>query len=380
MNSLSLLSKAEQSAHKGRYAVALSSLTLAQKHTRDRFLLAEIHWQKAESLRALGQFAQALAAYWTSHKLYRLSDAASERLRSLIGASSCLRVLGRYGQAQKAWRSVAASFWARSPEATLEHALVLRGLGRHAEARRNLLTVTQTKEPALLQNAWWALAGAERFLGHFPSALKAFQNAARLARQNKDPLGCAYAFCGEAACHRILGNARPALQKYEAAYSVFVREKDPFGTAYGLCGMANAHRVYGDARKCLPLYQKSFKLYMKLGDKGSAGFALWGLGGAWRRLGDSLKAAAFYNRSLRHFQQDGDKRGVAMACIGLAGVFRDGGKMREFSKEASRALDFARKNNLSYEAALCRAQGGASNALNRFGVSKKAYSRWRDIP
>jgi tetratricopeptide (TPR) repeat protein len=286
------------------------------------------------------------------------------------------------------WMSVAGKPWARvadpSPAAVdLERALVLRGLGRHTDARRMLLAAARRakNDPLLLQNIWWALAGTERFLGNLPSALASFQNAARLARRNGDALGYAYALCGEAACHRILGHAGPALSKYRAAYGIFVREKDRFGTAYGLCGMGNAHRVYGDARRCLPLYQKSFKLYMALGDEGSAGFALWGLGGAYRRMGKFSEARSFYRKSLAHFKRDKDRRGEVMAHLGLARVVGEAGDMNQFSIELSAARRLAAQGRLAYEAALARAlQTKRASPLSPFGVTAKAYSRWRDLP
>jgi tetratricopeptide (TPR) repeat protein len=211
--------------------------------------------------------------YWRSHALYRRCGVRSERLRSLLGASACLRILNRFPQARKMWRDVRRSAWAapllsRSPgergdslfaEVLLEQALVERGLGHHAAAGRTLhrciAAFARTRDAEALRHAWWALAGVERFSGRFRPALRAFRKAESLARRTGDASAEAYALCGQAACHRLLGGRRPAFSKYKAAHRIFVRTKDRFGQAYGLCGMGNALRVYGDARRARLPYE-----------------------------------------------------------------------------------------------------------------------------
>jgi len=375
---------------RGKTAAAVPLLLSAERRAPDAFLKAEIAWKRAEALRALGRFREALAAYWTSHRFYRLAKVPSERLRTLLGASACLRILGRYGQARRMWAGFSKQSFVRqtnpSPEeVSLEIALVERGAGRLRECRRRLLFCVRgfgrKKDAEGLRHAWWALGGAERFLGNYPGALRAFVKAEQLARRQKDPAGAAYALCGQAGALRILGDGPASLRKYKEAHKIFKRAGDPFGEAYGLCGMGNALRVWGDARLSLPLYRASRDLYRRVGDEGSRAFALWGLGGSSRRLGKFPEAAALYREALRDFKKVDDIRGVVMARLGLSRTAKESGRAAEARAQARAALKAAR--GLPYETALSRfvlGAPGALAALSRLGLRRANVLKWRDIP
>lgn len=367
-------------------------LLRAFRASRDPFLRAEIVWRLAETLRAQGRFASALTGYWRAHALYRRCGVQSERLRTLLGASACLRILNRFSEAQRMWRTVESSSWAKphiTAEALLEQALVERGLGNHAAAgkilRRCIAAFTKERDLEPLRHAWWALAGVERFSGRFRPALEAFRKAEGLARRLGDRDAEAYALCGEAACHRLLGDKAPAFSKYKRAHGIFVRLKDRFGEAYGLCGMANALRVYGDPRRCLPLYRKSAKLYAQVGDQGSRAFALWGEAGVWLRLNLGGDARRLYAAALSSFRKVGDERGVIMALLGQARAASSAGEAGNLLRRAERS---ARRARLPYETALARLEASRISSTEKtkfailapFGILPKTIKSWRDIP
>jgi tetratricopeptide (TPR) repeat protein len=395
MNTLSQLAKAEAFLNKGRPESALPLLRAIQHRSKDKFLQAEIIWRLAESLRALGRFQEALNAYWRSHKLYRLCRVEPERARTLLGASACLRILGRYRQAYRMWTTYSRlkiKIVDPSPEEIqVEIALVERGLGRHARARRllrrSLPAFQRRKDGEALQHTWWALGGAERFSGRLRPALLAFQKAEHLARRLGDASSQAYALCGQAGCLRLLGEGKKSFAKYRQAYRLFHRRKDLFGQAYGLCGMGNAERVWGDARKTLSLYEQSRKLYVQVGDEGSMAFALWGLGGSLRRLGNLTQASRYYEKSLVHFKKVGDRRGVIMALLGLARVRREQTRRAEADRLVNEALRLSRQDQLIYETALCLVEKALlHNArppyslLQKSGISPHIAKRWKDLP
>ncbi len=395
-SALRLLEKAETLLKRGRPRAALPLLRAARRAGTDRFLRAEAAWQEAETLRSLGRFRRALAAYWLSHRLYRLSGVSSERLRTLLGASACLRVMGRFREARAMWASASRQAFFKAPEpspeeVSLEIALVERGLGLFRPAGQRLKRVlggrNERVSPEILRHAWWALAGVERFSGRFVPALKAFRRAETLARRLKDDPSRAYALCGQAACLRILGQGRLSFLKYREAHGIFRRAGDLFGQAYGLCGMGNALRVWGDARGTLPLYRRSAALYEKVGDLGSMAFAFWGLGGSLRRLGDFRRAWVFYRKALALFRRVDDPRGVVMTLLGLARVDREAGRRAAAAASLGRAFQAARKADLPYERALCRWEasrlsGGPAPAglFAAFGVTDRAARGWRDLP
>ncbi len=373
-------------------ARALPLLTKSLRSNPDRFLRAEILWKRAESLRALGEFRTALADYWAAHKLYRLCGVGSERLRTLLGASGCLRILGRFDEAARMWRDVSRMDFFKqadpSPEEIrLERALVERGAGRLAGARAILLKclrgLKKTGDVETLRHVWWALGGTERFLGNYRAALAAYQRAETLARRLKDPSGEAYALCGQAGCLRILGDGKSSFKKYRRAHQIFRRTGDPFGQAYGYCGMGNSLRAYGDAARALPLYKKSHDLYRKVGDEGSLAFALWGMGGSLRRLKKFSLAAARYKQALGIFRQVKDARGEVMALLGLACVGKEWGEDVAAERFLGQAVRAAVREKLPYERTLAewvRRPESAASRFKRFGVAAEAVKRWKDLP
>ncbi len=395
MNPLLLLDEAETLLRAGRPGDALPLLSRAARGGGDRFFRADVLHRRAEALRGLSRFEEALGDYWRAHALYRLCGVSSERLRTLLGASACLRVLSRYREADRMWRSV-SRLLPRPPapsseEFQLEIALVQRGLGKTAAAVRSLRGVIprleRKKDQEALQHAWWALAGAERFSGRYDRALPAFAKAALLAARNRDASAAAYAWCGEAGCLRILGRGGESFAKYKKAHAFFRRSGDRFGEAYGLCGMGNALRTYGDARKTLDLYRRSAALYVKVGDAGSRAFALWGMGGSLRRLGRFDDSLARYREALSDFKSVEDPRGVIMSLLGLGRTEGERGRTAVSSSWLRRAASLARKENHPYEEGLARLEmeRAARRPLNSrrfkaFGVPSSAVKAWKDLP
>jgi tetratricopeptide (TPR) repeat protein len=400
MSALSLLAKAEGHCARSQWSLAHSCLSRARRAAADPFLHAEILHKDAEALRALGRFEESLASYRSSHALYRKLRVPSERLSTLLGASACLRVLGRYAEARRLWSAVSKTSLLTHPggiasEVELERALVARGQGRFSETRqridlvlRSLLHKKTSSGRATLQHAYWVLGGLERFTGFFPRALQAFAHAVRLARESGDVSAEAFALCGLAGVERVVGRDRASLLHYRAAYRTLKKSGDPFGEAYGLCGQANAHRTFGNPAQSLPLYRRSAALYRRLGDESSEAFAHWGAGGSLRRLKRFPFALASHALALRLFMKSKDHRGVVMAHLGLARCAEDQGQTGAALREAARALSVARREKLHYEADLARYEKGRIlhplrppyGILKARGISAAVLNRWQDIP
>ena len=375
-----------------QWASAHLVLVRARKAAADPFLKAEIFQKDAEALRYLGRFLESLSCYRKSHFLYKKLLIPSESLSCLLGMSACLRVLGRYGEARRMWaRGLPPSL----PQVELERALVARGLGRFKETEHRIaraLKRLQRKNTESarsdLQHAYWISGGLARFTGYFPKAIKAFGEAARLARHSGDVSAEAFALCGMAGVERILGNVRASLSNYRTAHRLLKKLGDPFGEAYGLCGQANALRTFGEASLSLPLYRRSARLYQRLGDESSEAFAHWGMGGSFRRLNRFPSALAAYKRALRLFIKSKDDRGRVMTHLGLAGVAEAKGHPRAALRQAVVGLAAARRAQLRYETALARYEIGRlrrpdhppTHLLKLMGISPTVVRRWRDIP
>lgn len=379
----------------GQWAVAHAFLVRARRAPADPFLQAEIFHKDAEALRALGRFRESLSCYRQAHVLYQKLQIPSECLSTRLGASACLRILGRYADARRMWGDIRGDIRPPFSEVEMERALVARGEGRFAETRvriaRALRVLRQQKSPAQRaqrQHAYWISGGLERFTGFFPQALHAYKEAARLARQLGDASAEAFALCGRAGVERVLGHDRASLSNYRAAHGLLKKMKDPFGEAYGLCGQANAHRTFGDAARSLPLYQRSAGLYRRLGDESSEAFAHWGLGGSFRRLKRFPLALTSYRRALLLFKKSKDDRGIVMTHLGRARLAEDQGQSRGALLEAARGLSVARRAKLRYETALARYEIGRIKQplrppyriLGALGIPPHTLKRWQDIP
>ena len=375
-----------------KWADAHGLLVRARRKPADSFLKAEIFQKDAEALRALGRFRESLSCSLSAHRIYRQLRIPTERISSLLGASACLRVLGRYAEARRLW---ARDIHPHVSQVDLERALVARGQGKFAETRQRLARAIKLLSRAGsvaslsdLQHAYWISGGLERFTGNFQKARQAFQRAFRLARRSGDVSAEAFALCGLGGVERVLGFDRASLSHYGAAHRLLKKKGDPFGEAYGLCGQANVHRTFGDARRCLPLYRRSAALYRRLGDESSEAFAHWGLGGSFRRLKQFRSAFVSYQKALRLFKKSKDERGVIMTHLGLARWAEEQGQTDEALRQGIRGLAVARRANLRYETALARYEIGRRQRplrppfgiLKSSGISTAVLKRWRDIP
>lgn len=381
-NALSLLAKAETLFSRGDWTSALALLRRCAA-PGDAFLSADILFKRAECERTLGFYKDALTHYRRARSLYTRLKVGSEACRSTLGASHCLRVLSRYAEASRLWRG-RPGFNRAGGDVSLEVALVERGAGRFAAARRALkkarAVFARTGDAAGLQHAFWALGGLERFSGRLRRAVPAFRAAEVWARRNGDASARAFALCGLAGIQRVLGQDRPSFNNYREASRIFDRLKDPFGRAYGLCGQANALRAFGDPRPTLALYRRSAALYRRLGDASSEGFAHWGRGGSLRRLGRFSDAIRAYDKAMSLFKKSDDPRGIVMAHLGRARWAASVGQPTRAARERAAAGAAARRHHLPYETALARFEAGDRRALSALGVPASAVRRWRDLP
>lgn len=387
--SLKIISDGEKAFSRERWGEAERLFTKALKSNRDLFLRAEILYRRAESRRSQSKFILALADYWASHQYYRKLNIPSERLRTVLGASQCLRILSRYPDARRLWVSVAKQSFYNAPDPSpadvrLERALVARGEGHWADARSYLAEAKKLineKDLSSRQHLYWVEGGVERFSGHPREARVAFQKATALAREMGDGRALAYALCGWAGVDRVLGYEKGSFENYQKAYAEFQKDKDLFGQAYGLCGQANALRTFGDASLSLSLYRRSAGLYNRLGDASSEGFAWWGLGGSFRRLGQWTKSRNAYVQATALFKKSKDDRGLVMALLGEARLADDLKKVSLSKAKRTTARSLARSKKLPYEMALCDHESGVSSSpLASFGISSDVLSRWKDIP
>ncbi len=393
---LSLLSKAESFMSRDRWSRAEPLLLRASRCSGDLFLLAEILSRRAECLRALGRFREAVGVYQSALRIFRRLRVAPEQMKSALGASACLRILGRYAEATRLWRTMEKRVSFRpafsDADVEMERALVARGQGRWHEARRRLAKarrgLVRRGDRAGLQHARWIEGGLERFSGRLRASRKAFRESVRLARRAGSRENIAYALCGLAGVQRVLGEGEASLENYREAFGVFQRSRDPFGRAYGLCGQANALRTYGNACPALNLYRRSAALYRRLGDESSEGFAQWGLGGSFRRLGRWRESAGAYGRAEALFRKSGDDRGLAMVRLGKARLAESTGDQALAQNLLAPLPSWAREKGLIYEAALARYESGRlrrpgrppHSILRPLGIPPAALRRWRDIP
>jgi tetratricopeptide (TPR) repeat protein len=398
MSALTLLQKAEPLVLLEEWRKAHDILRRARQLPSDPFLKAEIFSRDAECLQGLGRFRDAHSCYSSAYLLYKKLNVQSEQFSSLVGASSCLRILGKYSTAYRMWQSVEGAFVLKGIiplGVPMERALVSRGLGLFSETRsrmRGVLQIlrTQKNEDNLSerQHVYWILGGLERFTGHFLKARNCFKKAVVFAQNLKNGSAEAFALCGLAGVQRVLGDDLSSIRNYQRAHGLLKKEGDPFGEAYGLCGCANAFRVFGDAHKTLPLYRRSAAIYKRLGDESSEAFAYWGMGGSLRRLKSLDRADSFYRRALKLFLKSKDDRGHVMTRLGLARVAEDRGHRSLALREVSKAFSVADHSKLRYEKSLSLYERGRirrptrlpHEILRPLGISLSVLRRWRDIP
>lgn len=382
------------------------------KQAQDPLLRSEAFLGAARASQALGNLRRALVSFKRAQDGFRRLPYLPGLLATQLESSACLRVLGRFSDACRAWASFSTVIGFHPslgrlfglkknstqrkppplvlqeiPEILLEVGLVSRGQEQWSEAQdlcaEAFALFKKRGDQDGMVRAQWAWAGVERFLGHFKRAEILFGQTASLAHRQGDKRGQAYALCGRAACRRILGYGAASLADYRRAYAIFLKTKDVFGRAYGLCGMANAHRVWLDPEPTFALYRRAARLYGRVGDEGSLAFCWWGLGGSFRRCGQWAQAKVHYLKALKNFQKVRDHRGEILCLLGLARVHEAQSERGKISGAQAtmlrrKAAHIARAAHLPWEMSLVRWESDRENPIA--GVPPSASKGWKDLP
>ena len=296
-----------------------------------------VHTARAETLRALGRFEEALAAY------DRTVEDFPHDAFARTGRAETLRALGRFDEALAAYDRTVEDF-PHDAVARTGRAETLRALGRFDEA---LAAYDRTVED-FPQNAVARTGRAEtlRALGRFDEALAAYDRTVEDFPQN------AFARTGRAETLRALGRFEEALAAYDRTVEDFPQN------AVARNGRAETLRALGRFDEALAAYDRTVE------DFPQNAFARNGRAETLRALGRVEEALAAYDRTVEDFPQD------AVARNGRAETLRALGRFEEALAAYDRTVE-----DFPQDAVARTGRAETLRALGRFDEALAAYDR-----
>lgn len=273
--------------------------------------------KSADRFRSSCRFSEAADAYRTLlEKGYRAPAA--------LGLAHSLRMMGRFDEALAAYRKVARM--EKDPflkaDARVGEALCLKALVDHARALKLLdgaqRLYRRSGDEAGLAYALWARATILRVSCDFRAAFEAAREALGMFEFYGDAEGQTYAHCALGGLSRILGDGEESREQYTDALNLALRRKDVFAIAYAHCGLGNARRMKRDFAGALVEFKSAERGYAKIGDVISYSYTLWSMGMTGLFLKRYKLAEVSFLKAKANFESTGDGRGVAYVHMGLA--------------------------------------------------------------
>jgi eukaryotic-like serine/threonine-protein kinase len=342
----------------------------------------------------------ALAAYWRGRDLLERTEAPGSAAAAVKAFEEAVELdsgfaLAHAGLAEAAWvsynqtkdtewvdRALAASsravdLDAGQPLVWISRAQVLRGLGRHEEALRDLEQALKLEpaDPDALQRKGRLLSD----LGRREEAIEVLREAIAVRPGywgNYDALGGVYYF---------LGRREEAVQMFERVIELqpdSLRGHTNLGAVYQALGQQErALESYRTAVKIAPVWQAYANIGVILRDRGEHEAALASLqeaaklapnhasvrlniGDTWQRLGNAEKARAAYAEAVALMRRDLEVNPNHSPTMGLLAVLLAKlGERREAAQLIARALAAdPRNHNLHYRAAVVHALSAQPDA------------------
>lgn len=340
------MEKIEALLDQGEFAKALAAV----KKLKPGAERARAAFLKAEALRGLGLFAEAVAEYGRALKA---GPDGELELEALLGRTRCDRALGNDAAALAGARkalALAKKLDCLVEDAELEWALALRLTGRLEEAaailERLLKGYRKAGDLAGASFALWSLGGLYRLQGRYDDGIKAFEEGLKAAEKDGDAAAAGYALFGLGGILRVAGYMGRALSCYGRAKKLFAKTDDAFAKAYAECGTSNVLRQLGRLEEAYAGYTRAHKLYSALSDWADLGFVEWGMGEIVRRGGDFKAAFGHYTRAAALFKGRSEPRGEALTMLSLAQLYYLTGRTAEAERRHAAALAFIRRHGL----------------------------------
>jgi tetratricopeptide (TPR) repeat protein len=273
--------------------------------------------KSADRLRAACRFSEAADAYRAVLGKGYWAPAA-------LGLAHSLRMMGRFTPALAAYRKVVLMEKAplSKADARVGEALCLKALVDHTRALKLMdgaeRLYRNTGDEAGLAHALWARAVILRVSCDFKAAFEAAREALGMFEYYGDREGQTYAHCALGGLARILGDFGESREQYTEALRLALRRKDVFAIAYAHCGLGNTRRMKGDFTGALKEFKAAEKGYAIIGDVVSYSYTLWSMGMTGLFLKRYKEAETCFLKANANFESTGDGRGMAYVHMGLA--------------------------------------------------------------
>ena len=201
-------------------------------------------------------------------------------------------------------------------------------------------------------------------------ALRDWESALLLARNDRSPKEMAIAYRGIGLCNWRVDQLKKALENYESGLEQANLAPDKALEAELLRGIAVVRRALGDFAVAIATDERSVALYRELGDTRLTAYGLDNLALNYHRLGDLSQAVWYYEQALQLGKDYADV--VSFVSFNLGNVAREQGNSESAHLYFDEALRSAEKRNDKHGIALALANLGPLN--NRLGRTDRALA------
>jgi len=173
------------------------------------------------------------------------------------------------------------------------------------------------------------LGTAYYFVGEYLEAIKYYEQALDIARENNNKQREGAWLGGLSNAYLDLGKVDKAIKYYEEALVIAREIGDRPNESAWLGNLGSAYNAIGQVKKAIDYYEKALGVAREIGDRQAEGVWLGNLGNAYRNLGQVEKAVEYYKQALVIAREIRDRRGEGSYINNLGAAFENNTKYIE---------------------------------------------------
>ncbi len=215
----------------------------------------------------------------------------------------------------------------------------------------------------------------ERFIGHWPEALRTFEQVAARARAlDHTPLLAQASYYIGWVSH-LLGRSDEALRAYEESRALFESLGDRAWLATTYNNIGSLYDARGDTDAALEWYERSAALKEELGDQAGLAATYSNIGGIYEARGDLDAALEWYRKDLAISEELGNRAGLAATYNNIGSIYEARGDVEAALTWYERSV--ALKEELGDRAGLATTYNNIGSVYRVLGDPEAALAWYR---
>jgi len=233
-------------------------------------------WLKTANIDAgQGRFENALSQLTDAKKNAILADDISLIIRSCLSRGNVLYSMGRTDDAFAEWNRAITEAESYGDSELLSVSRIFLSRGNLLTGRTQAQTVLSdvTRESSNIKTnklyiafSWQVRGLANRALGNYPEAEKAFKNSLDIHEKEKNMENTSYDWYMIASVRSLAGNNPSALDALKASLAIDRRIENSWGLAATYRAMGDIHKKTGKQKEALAFYIRAREIFSAMGN------------------------------------------------------------------------------------------------------------------